>query len=279
MIRVAVVWSLCVALALGTPTLVCAAEMVVNGDFSYSGSSQSLSSGLGSFQRMPNLNGWSIGQYGNGNASYLSIYEGHDYTPVPIWNNGKTPTGSGGNYTGGWDPGYTGNILSIDGDYTYQTNVRQTVTGLTIGESYTLSFDYAFGQQQGSPGVNTGIRGIVNWGGSFGGSWTNGHFSGGTFYRTDPGEVTAALAFDGWHTFTTTLVATATSELLGFSATGAGDPPVMLLANVSLQSQDPPPPTPDTVPEPSGFALGAIALGCCAAYRARRKSIRTATEV
>jgi len=275
MIRVAVVGSLCVALALGTPTFVCAAEMVVNGNFSYSG--PTTDRGLGSYARMPNLNGWSLGQYGNGNASYLSIYEGQDYTPGPIWNWGNTPTGSGGNYTGGWLPGYTGNILSIDGDSAYQTNARQTVTGLTIGESYTLSFDYAFGQQTGSPGVNTGIRGIVNWGGSFGGSWSDGHFSGGTFYRTDPGEVTASLAFDGWHTFTTTLVATATSELLGFSATGQGEPPVMLLANVSLQSQDPPPP--DPVPEPSGFALGAIALGCCAAYRARRKSIRTATEV
>jgi hypothetical protein len=259
MIRMAVVWGLCVALALGAPALVYAGEMIVNGTFQYSGPSTSFTNGLGSYARVPNIEGWTIGR-GSGNASYLSIYEGHDYVPVPIFDNKNPPSGSGGTYTGGWDPGYTGNILSIDGDSTFHTDVYQTVTGLNVGDTYTLSFDYAYGQQQGSPGVITGIHGIVYWGSDR--------------YDTDSANLYFPPQFDGWHTFTQTLVANATSEELFFTATAAGDPPVMLLANVSLTSSDT-----SAVPEPSSFGLGAVALCCIAAYKTRRRSIRAATEV
>ena len=163
MIRMAVVWGLCVALALGAPALVYAGEMIVNGTFQYSGPATSLPNGLGSYERVPNIDGWTIGR-GSGNASYLSIYAGHDFVPVPLWHQGLPPEGSGGTYTGGWDPGYTGNILSIDGDSTFRTDVYQTVTGLNVGDTYTLSFDYAIGQQAGSLRHATGIHGIVNWG-------------------------------------------------------------------------------------------------------------------
>ncbi len=71
--------------------------------------------------------------------------------------------------------------------------------------------------------------------------------------------------FSGWTTYTTTIVANATTETLSFLAAGSkAEPPFALISDVSLTS---------SVPEPSTWAMMLVGFGGLgfAAYRRRRK--------
>jgi hypothetical protein len=52
-----------------------------------------------------------------------------------------------------------GNFIAIDGDPAYNASISQTIAGLTVGDTYSLSFDMAAAQQKGTTGntLNGGL--------------------------------------------------------------------------------------------------------------------------
>lgn len=213
-----------------------AKQFVINGDFS------SLTNGLGQLNYNTVATGWSTtgynfvmnvadvgssGQYGN-----LSLYDfknGGDLS----WT-GLSPSGS--------------NFVAMDGDFS--TNpVEQTITGLTAGKTYNLSFNYAFGQQAGFNGA------------------TNQHitasFGGSPVFQSSPDLALASHGFSGWNTYSGTVTATNTSEVLSFLAYGDTPvPPFSMLTSVSLTG---------AVPEPSTWATMILGLGGMGALARRRR--------
>jgi hypothetical protein len=144
----------------------------------------------------------------------------------------------------------TGNILAIDGDFGTQTQVSQTVTGLTVGKTYALNFDYAFAQQYGYNGAT--IQHLTAEMGSD--SWTSSDFN------------VANHGFSGWHGESFRFTADSASEVLSFLAYGnVPVPPFSLVSNVSIAA----------VPEPATWALMLIGLGSLGSFaHVRRRSAR-----
>jgi len=153
-----------------------------------------------------------------------------------------------------------GNFLGIDPVYTpasntgVQNSIHQTITGLTVGATYTLSFYWAAAQQ-------TGFNGTTTEGWDYGlGATANTSQTTGTVSLPEH-------TFGGWNPLVTQqYTATATSEVLTFLAIGgptSGQPPFDLLDGVSL--------TKNTVPDSSSTAgllgLGVVAMGVAAGCR------------
>ena len=133
-----------------------------------------------------------------------------------------------------------GNFIASDGAYFYGVSrIEQTVTGLTPGLDYTLSFYWAAAQQKGYNG-NTTEKWTVSLGGES--------------FTTDPINL-PSHGFSDWIEQSFTYTATAGSEVLSFIAAGTpnGEPPFSLLADVSM-------PTPAPTPEPTMLQYGALLL-------------------
>jgi hypothetical protein len=144
-----------------------------------------------------------------------------------------------------------GNILASQADWgIIKSSISQTISGLTAGETYDLSFDYAAAQQNGVDGAFNG-----QWQITFGSETYN------TVSLNVPNH-----GFSGWQSDTTQFTASSTTQELSFIAysSSSGLQPFMLLDAVKLQTQQ--------VPEPSTYALGAIASGVMAVLARRRKS-------
>lgn len=153
-----------------------------------------------------------------------------------------------------------GNFVAIDADTTAYAQINQQLSGLTVGQQYNLSFDYAGGQYYPLDGATT-----VAW---------EVHF--GAAQQTTPIRPNVSHGFTGWFTSQMSFVASATSELLSFMSQGTTDslPPVTLLDNVSLTADGPPP---NDVPEPESLALFGLGLVAIAATRrSHRKSVLAA---
>lgn len=230
-----------VALVMSVGASAQAAEFVTNGDFT------NLTNGIGQLGFNTNAVGWSSaapdGSYNfvfdNGNSSPVS-----QFGPLSLW----TQANGGGN---GWDgdsPG-TGNFVAIDGAF-HSGPISQTVGGLTIGQSYHLSFNYAFAQQFAFDGETTQNLTV-----SFGGV---------SHTVPTPDYILPNHAFSGWSTANFDFVATATSQLLSFSSLASPQlPPFALVSSVSLTGG---------VPEPGTWAimlLGFASLGVAARVRRR----------
>jgi hypothetical protein len=147
----------------------------------------------------------------------------------------------------------TTNVFASDALY-YPGVLSQMVNGLAVGSLYTLTFDYALGQQTGYSGVNLNNYWEVNLGGAV----------------QDTTKLSIADGgFSGWQTATMTFMATSANELLSFLALSSspGAPPFLLLDNVALNAA-----ATVSVPEPSTCALllgGFGALGWIARRRKR----------
>lgn len=146
-----------------------------------------------------------------------------------------------------------GNFVGADGAFLVAP-IEQVITGLTIGKTYSVGFDYGFAQQRGFDGDT-----IQHWSVSFGGV-TN----------TTSDHALANHDFSGWLHGSYDYVATATSETLSFLAYGnLPVPPFALLDGVTF--------TPDTVPEPATWALMIGGFGFVGvAARRRRAGVVTA---
>ena len=223
------------------PAAMAQTNLITNGNFAITGGSQSFQFGtFGPYTPSgsaagESLAGWASTSYGfvftptsTVATSYygsLSLYS-QTTTPSNSFNN-ASPTG--------------GNFIAVDSAYN-TTPVTQTVSGLTVGQGYTLSFYWAGAQQTGYTGATT-----EQWQVSLGAST----------------QSTAIVnnvnhGFTGWMYQTMNFVATSASEQLSFLAIGTptGVPPFALLSNVSLVK----------TPEPAGIAtllvgiLGMIGL-------------------
>ena len=145
-------------------------------------------------------------------------------------------------------------------DTTFQTTLlEQSVTGLTVGKEYALTFEWAAAQQTGFSGATTD-----QWVAKLGSQTES------TAVVTNPSH-----GFTGWMDATLDFTATATSELLSLDGVGtclagncgetvSGAPPFALIDSVALNG----------VPEPSTWAmmlLGFAGLGY-AGLRTRKRS-------
>jgi hypothetical protein len=226
------VWLRATLAAIGTVGMIGAAnaatELVTNGDFELT------TNGSGQLGYNTQATGWAASGYnflfapGVADSTGTTGVDGN----LKLWGpgdgsaNGLTSSPSGGNY------------IAADGAYEVGA-ITQSISGLTIGQSYTLTFEWAGAQQYNFTSPTT-----EQWEVSLGGE---------TF--TTPVADDVNHGFTGWMNQSFTYTATATTELLSFLAIGtpSGEPPFSLLDGVSLQA------TP--VPEPSSLIL---IIGCAA---------------
>jgi len=218
-----------------------ATQYVTNGDFTL------LSNGLGQLTNNTVATGWSTTGYNFVFTRADQAVNG-SYGGLALWdaNNG------GGN---GWNglAATGGNFLAMDGDF--QTSaVTQTLTGLTVGNQYNLSFSYAFGQQTGFDG-DTSQQLLVGVGAT------------GLGYPSLTTSVSLPNhGFSGWTNVTETITADASTETLSFLAKASpAVPPFALLSNVSLTDVSAPGPTPGD--GWMSFAAISILMTVAARYR------------
>lgn len=163
---------------------------------------------------------------------------------VALWDT----TNAGNSWTTGMAPNGD-NFVAMDGDYG-TAPITQTISGLTAGKTYTLSFLYAFAQQKGYTGDT--IQSLAAT------------LNGSPVFKSSNYSL-PSKDFSGWSTYTTTVTATKSSEVLSFLATGnLPVPPFALLTDVSLTS---------AVPEPVTWAMMIVGLGAMGAIARRRRGV------
>lgn len=267
------------ALAVGSIGLANATpDLIQNGDFSSvnatlmqggdQASTQFGSQSAYGFTAKQFINNW-VGNDGYG----LWFYNASDATSqdaFSVWGQGSDhDTGKemmaavGTTYA----PGQTasGNVpftsfVGLDGDQKLdgsnnqvQASIGQTLTGLTVGQTYAVSFDWSLGQLKSKTGNTTNSLKV-----SFG------DLSQSTQVMDDNSQ-----SFNGWLTQTFNFKADSTSAFLNFLAVGtpSGLPPMALLSNVSVTA----------VPEPPVLAMfggGLLGLGLLTVFARRRQQRR-----
>lgn len=196
-------------------------------------------------------------------GSYLSVYG-----PFPT----NSPVG--------------GNFVEADGNPSFESGFNQEITGLTPGQTYTLSFYQAGGQQQGfASGLATTEQWIVSLGtvglsvSTSGGPVDPIYGPTGSYFSTDPNAsivatqlmTTPSGGVTPWQYVSVSLTADSTTDLLSFLAWGDNGstinlPPMVFLSGVNS-------PNVLTTPEPGSaslFGIALLGLGLVAAIRRRR---------
>jgi PEP-CTERM motif len=193
-----------------------------------------------------------------------------------------------------------GNYVEADGNPTYESGFNYTVTGLTPGDTYTLSFYQGASSQSGfgfNPvtGTNTattnqwivalttpqsgGLQICYNCG-----AYDPVYGQTSTYGSTDPNASIAASQLMtvpyqgtvGWEFVSVTLKADATTDLLSFLAWGDNGSTVNLPPMAFLSGVDSPP---GLVPEPSTWAmmiLGFVGLGFVGRRQMKKAAVATA---
>lgn len=256
------------AATLASPAL--ATQFVKNGDFSQTtaSSSQQMSNANNSVQYVNNWVNTTDGAY----TGYNFIVQGNaGSTPGGIMNNGgnslyfwskysdASNAASNGFTNSASIGGSGGNYLAADG--AFQTAlIYQVITGLTAGQQYDLTFNWAGAQQHGYSGTTTD-----NWTAYFGTSTSNYQsYTTDTLTNVDHG-------FTGWQTASTTFTATSSTQILAFLAKGTpdGQPPFSLLDDVSLTEHV------AAVPEPASWAMFIGGFGLVGGALRRRRRAET----
>ena len=150
--------------------------------------------------------------------------------------------------SGAWD-------IVMDGDYEVEP-LSQDITGLHIGKTYTVGFNYAFAQQEGFNGP-TEQSISVNLG-------SDSATSQSTRTLTLPSH-----NFRGWYRTSFNFTADSAAETLSFLAHGnLPIPPFAVVSDVTF--------TPDAVPEPATWAMMLIGVAGLGAVARRRRSVALA---
>jgi hypothetical protein len=228
--------------ALGTPAF---ANSFTNGGF------ETLTNGPGQLTTDTIATGWTVadGGYTFAFASGTADTSGSNgqYGNLSLWGPGN---GSANGLPATSPNG--GNFLAIDGAFQVQP-IEQIITGLTMGKSYTIGFNYGFAQQQGFDGDT-----IQNMTVSFAGQ----SFTTANYNLPDHG-------FSGWFSKTVNFVANNATETLSFVAYGnLPVPPFALLDGVTFSQET------GAVPEPASWAMLIAGFGIIgvAARRSRRQN-------
>ncbi len=257
-------------LAMGLASAANAGNLITNGDFS--GASAGVTALEGSsfggaqigadYKYGQALTGWNSDLGSDGKAFNL-YYFGHTvgstttYTSEADTQYGELGQHPNANFKACTLAGCGGAFMILDGDPTFTGALSQTVTGLTVGQTYDLSFDWAAGELADRTGFETDQltgtitgAGVINFATAL---YSNNAASG------DPGS------FSGWSKVDVIFKADATSEAISFLSVGTPTgnlPPVSFLDGVSLT----------TVPEPAAWALMLLGFtGLGAAIRRRRR--------
>lgn len=220
-----------------------AANSFINGDF------ETVTNGAGEFDRDTQATGWTSNGYNFIVAPGTADTTGSptsQYGVTKLWgpnngsNNGLTDTSPSG-----------GNFVIADG--AFQTApIEQVITGLTPGRTYSVGFDYGFGQQFGFDGDT-----IQRWTVSFAGQ------SQSTADFNVPNH-----GFTGWLHTSFDFIANNATETLSFLAYGnLPVPPFALLDGVTF-SQEPV----SNVPEPASWALLIAGFGLIGVAARRRRA-------
>lgn len=326
-IRLVTLLTALMAFSLGAPLQ--AANLVINGNFELltmtSGNAvHSTIIGNGS-NGLPTSTGWISRDEGGYGAGYNFIMVDN-----PTYNGGSPASATGaddffdGAYTSGaagggsrftlYGPDYLvgtrpdnamtnspvgGNFLAADGSYLNRP-VEQTITGLTPGTTYYLSFYWAAAQQGGLAG-DTKEAWVVCIGTC--GFHTDPAAEGLAFFDADPGDMDPSYAddtndlgfydanlvvsgtdkifktgivtnleggFTPWQFESFSFTATSTSTTLSLLAYGtpAGQPPFSLIDGITIDTIVPMP-----VPEPTSWAMMLIGFGVIGGVmRTRRRS-------
>jgi hypothetical protein len=235
-----------------------AANLVTNGSFEdVSGNTSPsffLSDGAG------DLTGWTTSSNADSNnilfASPTGVATRHDGAQFGFWSTSDVTASLDG-----------GNFVAFDGDPTLgaRQTMSQMISGLTPGQTYHLTFNWAATQYE-----------FVNGpAGDWTGATTNEmQVSLGSESHDTTTENVASQGFTGWMADSMNFTATSASEMLVFLSEGGPTslPPVALLDGVSLTGVSP---TSGAAPEPATWAMmgiGFVGLGF-AGYLRRRKAL------
>jgi hypothetical protein len=231
------------ALALNVAPASAATNLVVNGGFE----STTTSSSNGNFQigTAGTVTGWTS----TGSNAYNLLFHSANANTVAgnaagayAYTNNEFMWASTASSQGG-------NFVALDGDSDVRGAFTQMITGLVIGTTYDLAFEWGAGQIHSRSGATTEQLQV-----SFGGS----NFNTAVLNNSSHG-------FTGWNTVNHSFVATSTSQLLSFLSVGTpnGLPPVALLDNVRLTA---------AVPEPATWAMMIFGFGVIGSVTRSRRS-------
>jgi hypothetical protein len=216
-----------IAAAVTAPVGTSRADLITNGDFETNG-------GPGQIGLNTTADGWSLA--GSPNYTFLFTSAANamagatgEFGSLALWG---PDNGSANGFT---DSPNGGAFIAQDSAF-QQSAIQQTITGLTVGQQYTLSFDWAAAQQSGFDGPSSS-----QWQVSLGSEEHD------TAFANIPGG-----GFSGWMHQSFTYTATADTEVLSFFANGSPQvPPFALLDSVTLTA----------IPEPSTMIASLTMFG------------------
>ena len=232
-------------------------DFVKNGNFAVTGGNTSFQFGTyGPYTPTETLANWSSPNGYNFVCLPTSTVATSVYGNLSLWSPVSSPASANGFNNAGPTGG---NFIGADAAFG-QAAISQTITGLTVGKTYKLSFAWAGAQQSGFTAVNGTTE---NWAVTFAG-----------VTQTTPTITVANMGFSGWMNQTFNFVATSATDTLSFFATGTptGVPPFALLATVSMVQVQ--------VPEPASMAILLTGIaGLAGLVRGRRGPAAAANRV